>query len=103
MSRQVHIRCSKCGVFNVNIDYCEACGNLLSVVKQREIVRAERDEQILKAELERKPSRFELYVQKMRNHRFWIVRIFFELIYTTWVIAMAIGAFIAWLVAIIVA
>lgn len=103
MSSQVHVRCSKCGVFNVNSDHCEACGNLLSVVKQREIVRAERDEQILKAELEKKPSRFELYVQKMRNHRFWIVRVFFELIYTTWVIAMAIGAFIAWLVAMIVA
>lgn len=103
MSSQVHVRCSKCGVFNVNSDHCEACGNLLSVVKQREIVRAKREEQILKDELEKKPSGFELYVQKMRNHRVWVVRVFFELIYTTWVIAMAIGAFIAWLVAMIVA
>lgn len=103
MGSQVHIRCSKCGVFNVNSDHCEACGNLLSVVKQREIVRAKRDKAALKAELEKKPSSFELYIQKMRNHRFWIVRIFFEIIYKTWVIAMAIGAFIAWLVAMIVA
>lgn len=103
MSSQVHIRCSKCGVFNVNNDHCEACGSLLSVVKQREIVRAKRDKEALKAELEKKPSSFELYIQKMRNHRFWIVRIFFEIIYKTWVIAMAIGGFIAWLVAMIVA
>lgn len=103
MSSQVHIRCSKCGVFNVNNEYCEACGNLLSIVKQREIVRAKRDEQVLKAELAKEPSRIELYIQKMRQHRLWVVRAFFEVIYITWVIAMAIGAFIAWLVAMIVA
>lgn len=103
MSNQVHIRCSKCGVFNVNNDHCESCGNLLSVVKQREIVRAKRDEQLQKEALEKEPSKVERYIQKMRQHRLWIVRAFFEVIYTTWVIAMAIGAFIAWLIAMIVA
>lgn len=103
MSSQVHIRCSSCGVFNVNSDVCESCGNLLSVVKKREIVRAERDQKILQAELAKEPSKFELYIQKMRNHKFILVRVFFEIIYKTWVIAMAIGAFIAWLVAMIVA
>lgn len=103
MSSQVHIRCSKCGVFNANNEHCESCGNLLSVVRQREIVREKRDKQMQKAALEKEPSKVEQYIQKMRNHRLWFVRGFFEIVYKTWIIAMAIGAFIAWLVAMIVA
>lgn len=103
MSGQVHIRCSQCGTFNVNTDHCTACGALLSVVKQRELVREQRDKEIARIEKEKGPSKAEQYISKMRNHRFMVVRIISEVIYMGWVVAMAIGAFIAWLIAAIVA
>ncbi len=100
---QVHIRCSQCGTFNVNREHCENCGALLSVVKQRELLRQERVKAVREIEAEKGPSKIELYIKKMQNHRFWLVRAVFEVVYIGWVIAMAIGGFIAWIVAAILA
>ncbi|MCP1994832.1 hypothetical protein [Flavobacterium sp. HSC-61S13] len=100
---QVHIRCSQCGTFNVNSENCENCGALLSVVKQRELVRQEQFKEVRKREAEKGPSKIELQIKKMQNHRFWLVRAVFEVVYIGWVIAMAVGGFIAWVIAAIVA
>ncbi|WP_430615155.1 hypothetical protein [Flavobacterium sp. JP2137] len=100
---QVHIRCSQCGVFTINSEHCESCGALLSVVKQRKLVREKRDLELQKREREKGPSAIELQIKKMQQHRFWVVRAFSEVIYMSWVVAMAVGGFIAWILAAIIA
>lgn len=102
-SDQVHIRCSQCGAFNINKIHCDNCGALLSVIKQREMMRKEQEKEVRKREAEKAPSQMELRIKKMQNHRFWLVRVLFEVVYIGWVIAMAVGGFIAWLIAAIVA
>jgi len=102
-SEQVHIRCSECGTFNTNKIHCDNCGALLSVIKQRELVRQQRVKEVRKREAEKGPSPMELRIKKMQNHRFWLVRAVFEVVYIGWVIAMAVGGFIAWVIAAIVA
>lgn len=103
MSGQIHIRCNQCGTFNLNSEYCQNCGTLLSVTRQREQKRAQEQEEKAQKALVEKPSRVEAFIQKMRNHRWFVVRALFEIVYVGWVVAMAIAAFIAWLIAAIVA
>lgn len=97
-----HIKCPNCGIYNTNADYCKSCNTVLSYQKKRELEfaqeekeRRERD-QIQKAE---SPS----FYKKNKNHRFLIVRVFVKIIHSIWVVFMAIGMFIAWLISAIVA
>lgn len=39
------------------------------------------------------------FVERWENHRFWLVRASYTFLYSVWVVVMAVGGFIAWLVA----
>ncbi|MDM1372112.1 MAG: hypothetical protein ACRCVU_04120 [Flavobacterium sp.] len=100
---QVHIRCSQCGTFNIDTEQCVNCGHALNMVKQREQVRIEVErERVVKA-LAEEPSAIEKFLQRMTNHKWLVVRLFFKLIYGVWMVVMAIGMFLAWLIGMIVA
>lgn len=97
-----NIKCPNCGIYNVNSDYCSKCHTVLSYKKRREL--EYKKEQ--KARLER--VRFEKannpsFFEKYEDHRFLLVRIFVKLLKSIWVVVMAIGMFIAWLITAIAA
>lgn len=95
------IKCPNCGIYNTNRDYCEHCGTVLSYKIRRELALKKEKEERLKQEAlkEKKPAFFEKYT----NHRFLIVRIGAKIIRSIWLVFMAIGMFIAWLVSAIAA
>lgn len=100
---QVHIRCSQCGKFNVNEEHCISCGSLLSIVRQREEERNRTEKIRIEKALLDKPSKTERFVLKMMNHKWLLVRLFFQLIHVVWITVMAIAMFLAWLIGIILA
>ena len=54
-------------------------------------------------ERNREKGKFELFIERNRNHKNIFIRLFFQLLYGIWFIVMAIGAFIAWLFAAVAA
>ena len=99
----MHIRCSQCGEFNVNEEYCVSCGSLLSIVQQRVEERNRIEKIRIEKALSEKPSKTEQFVLKMMKHKWLLVRLFFQLIHIVWITVMAITMFIAWLIGIILA
>lgn len=97
------IKCSNCGTFNTNKDYCENCGELINPKLKREISNQKRLEQQEEDERNRVKGKFELFIERNRNHKNIFIRLFFQLLYGIWFIVMAIGAFIAWLFAAVAA
>ncbi|PWK20775.1 TFIIB-type zinc ribbon-containing protein [Xanthomarina spongicola] len=95
------IKCPNCGVYNTNRDYCEECKTVLSYKIRRELAFKKQEEERLKQakSIEKEPSFFEKYV----NHRYFLVRISAKIIRSIWLVFMAIGMFIAWLISAIVA
>ena len=95
------IKCPNCGIYNTDRDYCEACNTVLSYKIRRELaLKKEENARLIKeASIEKKPSFFEKY----SNHRFFIVRFFTKALRSIWMIFMAIGMFIAWLISAVVA
>lgn len=100
---QVHIRCTQCGTFNVNEDYCVSCGHSLNMIQQREEERKELAQKRIEKALEIQPSKVELFLVKMTNHPWLVIRVFFKLIYGIWFVVMAIAMFLAWLISLIIA
>lgn len=100
---QVHIRCSSCGTFNVDVEICATCGHSLNVVKQRELVRKEANRERIATALAEEPNLIEKFLLKMTKHSWLVVRLFFKMIYGVWFALMGIAMFLAWLIGMIVA
>lgn len=95
------VKCPNCGVFNTNREYCKNCKTLISDEKKREIKAAEvKQEQIDEAieELEN-PNLAERL--KKSNNVFY--RIIGWIIYSVVTVVSAIGAGLAWLIAMVAA
>lgn len=95
------IKCPNCGIYNTDRDYCEECDTVLSYKIRRELVlKTEENERLIQeASIEKKPSFFEKY----SNDRFFLVRFFTRFLRSIWMVFMAIGMFIAWLISAVVA
>ncbi|TCK67960.1 hypothetical protein DFQ05_1744 [Winogradskyella wandonensis] len=88
------IKCSKCGTYNKNKDYCDNCGALISYKKKRE-QRIEEEKTIRFEKAKKKPPNF---IEKLRAHQNLAYRILGWILYSGFAVVSAIGAFIAWLV-----
>lgn len=95
------IKCPNCGIYNTDRDYCEECQTVLSYKIRRALALKKQEDERLKdlSTKEKKISAFENY----SNHRFFLVRIITIIIRSIWLVFMAIGMFIAWLISAIVA
>ncbi|MVX37172.1 hypothetical protein [Myroides sp. LoEW2-1] len=102
-SEKVHIRCSHCGTFSVNAEYCTHCGQALNIVKQREERRKDDERDRIAKALAEEPSAIEKFLLKMTKHPWFVIRVFFKLIYGIWFVVMAIAMLLAWLIGMIVA
>lgn len=96
MSTTSHIKCSNCGVFNTNREYCEHCNSLISH-KKKEVERAieinKKEIFIAKEELEKLN-----FIDKLRKHPFFLVKIVGWMLHSIWLLLNIIGGLIAWLI-----
>lgn len=101
MKKVSHIKCSNCGVFNTNKEYCESCNALLSH-KKKEIVRATQvhEKEILIAKEKLKKLNF---ADRMRKHPFFLAKFFGWILHSAWLVINIIGGLIAWFVAMVAA
>lgn len=96
------IKCPNCGIYNENVDYCISCGALLSYKKRRALEAAKEKKERRKREevqKEQSPSFFDTY----KNHKYSIVRAFAKITRTIWLVFIAIGIAIAWIITAIAA
>jgi len=88
-------KCPTCTSWNSDNDYCVECGTLISPVKieeERERVR----EEIRK---NRPLSQTDIFVEKWKNSRFFLLRWLYKILYTIGVIFIGIASFFAWMAA----
>lgn len=100
---QVHIRCSNCGTFNVDVEVCVHCGHAINMVRQREQVRKEAERERIAKALAEEPHFIEKFLLRMTKHPWLGVRLFFKIVYGVWFAVMTIAMFLAWLIGMIVA
>lgn len=95
------IKCSNCGVFNTDREYCKNCNTLISDAKKREIKAAEvKQAQIDNVIYERENPSF---AERLKKHPNFLYRIFGWILYSAITIVSAIGAGLAWFVAMVAA
>lgn len=101
MSQTKLVKCSNCGVFNTNKDYCENCGTLISHEKKMALKTAQVKQQQVAEEIYKikNPN----FVTRLRQHPNFIARCLGWLLYSVITVVSAIGAAIAWVVAMIAA
>ena len=88
-------KCLNRGTWNNDEKYCTNCG---SPIDPKEIKRL--DDEKKRIEEENKPKdKFDLFVEKMKNHQSIFVRILYKIGYSIGMVFTAIGAFLAWMVA----
>jgi uncharacterized C2H2 Zn-finger protein len=95
------VKCPNCGVFNTNREYCKNCNILISHKKKREIKAAEvKQEQIDEAieELEN-PN----LAKRLKQSPNAFYRAIGWIIYSVITVVSAIGAGLAWLIAMVAA
>ena len=101
MANVSHIKCSNCGVFNTNNEYCESCNTLIShqkkIEEKKEVVhQKEVEDAIIKLEKE-------TFIKKLRKHPFFLMRFFGLILHSVWIVLNIIAGFVAWFVAMVAA
>ena len=92
----IEIKCLNCGTWNKDKHFCSNCNQAIS---QKEIVKKEIA--LKKIEEENKPpSKTQIISSKLKNHKYFLVRVFYKILYSIGLVFAAIGAFLAWMVAV---
>ncbi len=95
------VKCPNCGVFNTNKDYCKNCNTLISNQKKRELKEAEvKQEQINEAIHKIENPSLAERLKKSPNIFYKVVG---WVIYSVITVVSAIGAGLAWLIAMVAA
>lgn len=96
-----YIKCNKCGVFNTNRDHCKNCGELISFQKKEELRAEKIHQELIKEELTKleNPN----FVTRLKRHPFFLTRFLGWILYSVWFVISAIGAGLAWFVAMVAA
>ena len=98
-----YITCSECGTVNLNSDYCKNCGNLLDVVRKRQLEDEKKihDKMVLQEKSKKEPNKIKLFLQNGAEHSNILLRFFFHIGYYIWIfLAFVLGGIISIVVAI---
>ncbi|TDQ27867.1 hypothetical protein [Tenacibaculum caenipelagi] len=96
-----NIKCPSCGVFNTNRDYCKDCDTLISFEKKQEQkVVAYKEEELKKVKYDIENPNL---AERLKKHPVWLFRIVGWVLYSAYLLISAIGALIAWFVAMVAA
>mgnify|MGYP000109048161 CR=1 FL=1 len=95
------IKCSNCGVFNTDNDYCSNCNTLISHQKKREL----KEKAIKQAQVEEAIHKIENpnLSERLKKHPFIVYKIIGWILYSTIMVVSAIGAGLAWFIAMVAA
>ena len=93
MAESSYIICPKCSKANLNRDYCEHCGAIINVYLKRKLERKKRE-----AERNNEKNRVTLFFENAKTHENPMVRNLAKFFYSIWVIVIAVGSFLAFLV-----
>jgi len=101
MAEKRIIKCSNCGVFNTNRDYCENCNTLIShqkkiEIKEAKVKQAEIDEVIHELE---NPN----LTERLKKHPNIFYKIIGWILYSSFTTVSIIGAGLAWFIAMVAA
>lgn len=101
MSVTRNVKCPNCGVFNTNKEYCENCNTLISYKKKRAL-KGEAYKQVLIKEAKEKIENPNL-AERLKKHPFFLYRIVGWVLYSAFLVVSAIGALLAWFIAMVAA
>lgn len=89
----VEIKCKSCNTWNTDADYCKNCNAVISMEEEARL------EVELQAEIIRnKPkTKTDIFLEKWKNHPNFILKGFYYIFYSIYLIFASIGAVIAWL------
>tara|TARA_R110002073_G_scaffold53840_4_gene138839 strand:- start:47682 stop:47993 length:312 start_codon:yes stop_codon:yes gene_type:complete len=96
-----YIKCSKCGIFSTNSDYCENCGELISYEKK--IALKETEEKQQRIEKAKWMLAHPNLVERLKQHPFWLYRVAGWVLYSAFLVVSGIGAALAWFFAMVAA
>ncbi|NOQ73083.1 MAG: hypothetical protein GQ574_13845 [Crocinitomix sp.] len=88
-------KCLSCGTWNKEEDHCSKCGNPIS---PKEIIKVETKKKKLE-EANKPKGKFELFTERMKNHKYFLIRVFYKIGYSIGMVFAALGGFFAWMVA----
>ncbi|CAM1364486.1 conserved hypothetical protein [Tenacibaculum litopenaei] len=96
-----NIRCSDCGVFTENSDYCKQCGAVISFRKKRElkIAQVQQEEVHAYEDALANPN----LPKRLMRHKNALMRMFGYLLQSVYFVGSLIGALLAWFVAMVAA
>lgn len=101
--QNVHIKCYKCGEFNSNAQRCVYCEAILDITQRRLIEREKKHQEIVAQQKLIAPTKVELWISSALHHPNIIIRFTARFIKNVYMVVMAIGMFIAWLVSMLLA
>lgn len=90
----VQRKCPQCGHWNGDQTHCMNCRTLLDPI----IIEEER-EKVREQQRFRPPDKFDIFIDKWKHSKYWILRVIFQILYSILVIFFAIAGFFAWLAA----
>ena len=95
------IKCPNCGVFNTNREYCKNCNTLISHQKKREL----KEQEIKQQQIEEVIYEMENpnLAERLKKHPNIFLRILGWILYSVVAVVSAIGAGLAWFIAMVAA
>jgi ribosomal protein L32 len=88
-------KCPSCGTWNLDQDYCSSCKTILSP----DLIEIQREKEREHRRFTTPPSSLDVFLDKWKNHRFWILRILYKIIRTVSFIFVGIASIFAYLAA----
>lgn len=95
MSTNIQRKCSHCGTWNKNVDYCSNCNQPISL---QEIEKKAAKVKAIIAKNKPK-DKIDLAIEKLKHHPFFLVRWIFTIVQGIFLVFMAIGSLIAYFIA----
>ncbi len=99
----IYRKCPNCGTLNLNRDYCEECGTLINTTLKRKQERTQRLEKKAKAIKAKKPNKITLLFENAKEHNNVFIRYTARFFYSIWIVVLAIGSFLAFVIGYIAA
>lgn len=101
MANKRIIKCTNCGLFNTDKEYCTNCNTLISHQKKIEIKKAAvKQKHVDKIVWAKENPNF---VEKLKKHPYFLYKVAGWLMYSAVVVISTIGAGFAWFIAMVAA
>ncbi|WP_378174885.1 hypothetical protein [Aquimarina sp. SS2-1] len=94
----IYRKCPNCGTLNLNQDYCKECGTLINTSLRRTQERAQRLAKKQNAAKAKKPNKITLFFENAKEHENVVIRYTAQFFYSIWIVVLAIGSFLAFVI-----